>query len=245
MKTILSIDLEGDWDSKETDSFSLVLPRLLDFFRDNNIKATFFIVTNLIKNNKKIIKQISKKHEIASHSHTHRRFNSLSLEEIEKEIITSKKEIEKLGKNCIGFRAPHFITPPKMFTLLKKHNYKYDSSFSPSIFPGRYINLRKSKNKEVVEIPLSKFMLKLPFSLSYVRAFYPISMKFIPNKPKHFYLHPYEFLKKPPGKEIPFHVRQICKINRGEKAWKIFEKVIKKLNTEFISCRDYSKEIKV
>ena len=239
MKTIFSVDLEGDWDSDETDSFSLVLPRLLDFFKDHSIKATFFVVTNLIKNNEKTIKEIGRKHELASHSHTHRRFNSLSLEEIEKEIKISKNEIEKLGKKCIGFRAPHYITHPKMFSLLKKHNYEYDSSYSPSIFPGRYINIGKFKDAEIKEIPISKFMLKLPFGLSYIRAFYPLSMKFIPKNPKHFYLHPYEFLEKKPGKEIPFHVRQICRINRGEKAWKIFENVISRLDTEFVSCRDY------
>jgi len=46
-------------------------------------------------------------------------------------------------------------------------------------------------------------------------------------------------LKKKPGKEIPFHVRQVCKINRGEKAWKILENVVNKLDTEFVSCKDY------
>ena len=163
------------------------------------------------------------------------------LKEIEDEIKTSKKEIEKLGTECLGFRAPHFITHPRMFSLLKKHGYVYDSSFSPSIFPGRYINLGKPKNIEIKEIPISKFMLKLPFSLSYIRAFYPLSMKFIPQKPRHFYLHPYEFLEKKPGKEIPFHVRQICKINQGKAAWKIFEEVINRLDTEFVSCRDYLK----
>ncbi|HLC37470.1 MAG TPA: polysaccharide deacetylase family protein [Candidatus Nanoarchaeia archaeon] len=241
MKTIFSVDLEGDWDSEETDSFSLVLPRLLDFFRDNNIKATFFVVANLIKDNKELMKQIAKKHELASHSNTHRRFNSLSLKEIEDEIKTSKKEIEKLGTECLGFRAPHFITHQRMFSLLKKHGYVYDSSFSPSIFPGRYINLGKPKNIEIKEIPISKFMLKLPFSLSYIRAFYPISMKFIPQKPRHFYLHSYEFLEKKPGKEIPFHVRQVCKRNQGKAAWKILEEVINRLDTEFVSCRDYLK----
>ncbi|QQG38524.1 MAG: polysaccharide deacetylase family protein [Candidatus Woesearchaeota archaeon] len=242
MKTILSVDVEGDWDSKETESLQII-PKLLDFFDDNRIKATFFAVGNLIKGNEDLFREISRKHELASHSFSHRRLDRLNLKEVEEEIVKSKKEIEKLKVKCIGFRAPFFIMHKELLQLLEKHKFVYDSSFSHSVFPGRYYNFNFRNNSKVVELPISKFMWKLPLGLSYIRLFYPLSLGFLPKK-GHMYIHPYEFMKDGPGKEIPAYVRELAKVRHGAKAWKIFEQVVSKMDCEFVGCRDYLKDRK-
>lgn len=244
MKTIMSVDLEGDWDSKKTKNVTKIVPKLLNLFDKHKITSTFFIVGEIVKKYPDLIKEISKKHEIASHGQTHSNLKKLSDEELEKEVSQSKKEIEKLGIKCIGFRAPFLIKPKNLSKYLKKYGYVYDSSLAASLFPGRYFNLSNKPffDDGILEIPVSNLKIPVPFSLSYVRLFYPLSMSLLPKKPVMFYLHTYEFLKEKPGKEIPFYVRQLVKINRGEKAWKIFENLIEKTNSDFISCKDYIKQ---
>jgi len=45
---IFTVDLEYDWEGKETKNISLI-PKLLDLFDDYNIKATFFVLGKLYK----------------------------------------------------------------------------------------------------------------------------------------------------------------------------------------------------
>ena len=86
MNSIMTVDLEYDWDSDKTESWESSLNKLLDFFDDNKIRSTFFVVTNLIDKYEDKVKEISKKHEIGSHSHTHRTLRGLNVKELEDEI---------------------------------------------------------------------------------------------------------------------------------------------------------------
>ena len=258
-KVIMSVDLEYDYDTKDrTESLKYVVPKLLDFFDEKNITATFFVVGNLVNQNKSLLKKIAKKHELASHTYSHANLKKLNADEIKDELIKSKKAIESLGVKCLGFRAPFGMIPPNFGTILRKVGYTYDSSILGSWFPGRYHNLcvqqepyLADKNaltksgKDILELPLSNFLLNIPFCLSSVRLFYPCSVYFLPKRPFNFSLHPYEFLESKPGKEIPFHLRGLMSINRGKKAWKVFKKLIDRMkDIEWVSCRDYlSKEL--
>ena len=247
MNSIMTVDLEYDWDSDKTESWETSLNKLLDFFDNNKIKATFFVVANLIDKYEDKVKEISKKHEIASHSYSHKNLNSLSLKEIEKEVFLSKKKIESLKIKCFGFRAPFFVKNPSLFKFLEKYDYKYDSSFCPSIFPGRYFNISSKKihfiSDKLLEIPVSTFkFFKIPFSLSYSRLIYPFSLWSLPKEPSTFYLHPCEFLNKKPGKEISFFVKKLYSRNSGDHAWKVFDNILYKYDTKFITCSDFIME---
>jgi len=242
MKTIMSVDLEYDWDSKRCESIKVV-PKLLDFFDDHDIRATFFVVTDLMDKNESLIKEIAKKHEIASHSCTHAPLTKVSREQLEKEVRDSKKKIESLKIRCKGFRAPMYLVPKNLHKLLKKHSYKYDSSHTKSIFPGRYFNLTQStkiyEKDGITEIPISTFKLPIPFGLSYMRLLYPFSRYLIKKKPVIFYLHPYELTDLKPKKEVPFYVKSLAMRRMGKKAWETLEETTKVLNTKFVACEDY------
>lgn len=55
-KSMMTVDLEYDWETKESRSIKEVLPKLLGFFDDYNIKATFFVLGSLaLKNIKEAI----------------------------------------------------------------------------------------------------------------------------------------------------------------------------------------------
>ena len=77
---IMTVDLENDLRSDKCQSINSVVPKLLDFFDDQKIKATFFTVSSLLEKYESEIKEISKKHEIASHSHTHSWLNEKNAE---------------------------------------------------------------------------------------------------------------------------------------------------------------------
>ncbi len=246
MKSIMSVDLEYDFEGETTYSLNFI-PNLLNFFDDNKIKATFFVLGKLAESHKDLIKEIAKKHEIASHSYSHVNLKKLNEEQLEQEIQLSKEAIEKLNIKCYGFRAPFFMTPPALFGLLEKHGFKYDSSIS-SFFPGRYTNLltptKPFKKNNLIELPIPNYLPKLfAAGLPYYRFFYPISKSF--TLKYMFYLHPCEFLDKPIGKEIGFFVRQFYKVNKGKKAWSIFKNLIEKSDIDWTSCIDYIKENKL
>lgn len=86
---IITIDLENDWEGNETKNIYLI-PKLLDFFDDYNIRATFFVLGKLIENHESVIKVISKKHEIASHGFFHKNLKKVDIKTLERNIFNKK-----------------------------------------------------------------------------------------------------------------------------------------------------------
>lgn len=233
----MTVDLEPDLRSTNCQSMRFI-PGLLDFFDDNKIKATFFTVTSLLERYESEIKEISKKHEIASHSHTH---NWLTPANSTWEIKKSKEVLKEHGIKCEGFRAPGFITTENHFKLLQENNYKYDASLS-TYFPGRYRNFSLPKKpfmKEgVLEFPMSTFVYPVINSgLSYLKLLHPVSKIF--PKPYMFYLHPWEFLKRKEFSPTQSLVGNLLQRNSGKKAWKLFKNYVESSGGQWIGCQDW------
>ncbi len=251
---ILTINLEGDLDTKNIISFEKVVLKLLDLLERKKISATFFVVSNILESHLELIQEIQYRgHEIASHSQSHTFLNSKnSLIEMQK----SKKQFEDAGIKVTGFRAPGYITANSHFEDLKNARYKYDASLAV-FFPGRYRNFwlgfRPTPFVEVIqnpdtdaikiaELPTPTFIWPIVNSgLSYLKLFYPLSLLF--RMQYMFYLHPWEFLEY---SDLPVNKKSIIgrllSINSGEKAWKIFEKFLdraEKKGTEWVTCSQY------
>ena len=248
---IMTVDLEFDWETKSKESVGFI-PKILDFFDDHDVKATFFVLGELAEKEEDIINEIAKKHEVASHSYNHIYFNKLSQKETEDQIGKSKELFKRYGVDVKGFRAPFFVLNKFLGNALKKHSFVYDSSIA-SYFPGGYNNWfvkkkpykasaqnLKTKGDDLMEIPVPDFTIfRMPSAgFSYYRSFHPISKVF--GKPYMIYVHPCEFIKKPLSKDINFFVRMMYKINSGEKAWKLFEEYVQK-TPKWVSCIDYVK----
>jgi hypothetical protein len=244
---ILTVDLESDWETEETKAIENILPRFLDFLKEKNQKATFFIVGDLANKFPKQIKNILRQgHEIASHSLTHSNLKQVTFNKLEKEISESKKILEKLGANVVGFRAPFGIYPSELTNILKKYNYKYDSSTIAGWFPGRYNEIKNSKPKTlqngIIKLPVPNFsQLKIPAGLSYIRLLHPMFRNSFAKDPYMIYLHLHEFNKGRISNKIPQYIRLASSRNRGDKAWKIFEEYTKKSKSNFITCKDFIK----
>jgi len=219
---IMTVDLEPDLRSNRCLSITKTVPRILNFFDDNNIKATFFIVTNLFEKYESEIKEIARKHEIASHSHTH---NWLNERNANFEIGHSKLLLKNYGIKCEGFRAPKFITTKNHFEILRKHGYKYDSSFN-----GKF---KVSERQGIKSITFPAFYS----GLTYRKLLHPFS-KSLPSS-KMFYLHPWEFLKKEDLPKSNSVIKVLLKRNSGFKAWKIYKNYIEKEECKWVGCEEW------
>ena len=141
---LLGIDFE-DWyhpqlvkpfvpENKKIPTMQQGLDKILELLRKHDIKATFFVVGELLESNPEILDKIlDSEHEIGFHTMKHDRLDSPNFKEkFEDEI----KEFDKLtSKKSIGFRAPTFSINKKsswVIDKLLKNNYRYDSSIIPA-----------------------------------------------------------------------------------------------------------------
>ena len=94
------------------------------------VPVTAFIVSNLAEKEEYLpainLAKNSPFIEMASHSHTHKKIIETSAENIEIEILESKKIIDKLSqKNLTGFRPPREEINELMIETLKSSGYEY------------------------------------------------------------------------------------------------------------------------
>ena len=250
-KIILTFDLE-EFDLpleyncliKEEEQFNITiegLQNLLDILNLNDVKATFFITGFFCEKYPDSIKNISQKHEIASHAYYHSNFD-------EEFIIKSKSILESTsGKIVNGFRMP--LLQKIDYNNLKQAGYMYDSSINPTYMSGRYNNLRVSRNPYkigntgIIELPVSVAgIFRFPlFWLSFKNIPFFIyrflcNTAFKKDKYIHLYFHPWEFANINKFK-IPKYIKSI---NGKEYSIK-FTKLIKYLNKqgEFITVSEF------
>ncbi|MEW6063421.1 MAG: polysaccharide deacetylase family protein [Nanoarchaeota archaeon] len=143
------------------------LVNILRLLGKHKLKATFFVTASFAKRYPKLIKNMARKHEIASHGYIHKHeYNNMSEKEAGLYLKKSKEILEKITKKKIyGFRAPRF-SRPDIFAI-KESKFKYDSSINPTYIPGKYNNFfsKRKLHKEngLVIIPASVTpLIRLP-----------------------------------------------------------------------------------
>jgi hypothetical protein len=112
--------------------FDQGLPRALDFFDAEGVRATLFVIAGALEvpaRRARLREAVSRGHEVASHSLTHRSLPLLSSAEKRREILESRSRIaDALGVPVHGFRAPNFAIDRESFELIGEAGYAYDSS---------------------------------------------------------------------------------------------------------------------
>jgi peptidoglycan/xylan/chitin deacetylase (PgdA/CDA1 family) len=159
---------------------------LLDEFEKYDTSATFFVVGEIAEAYPEMVSRIAVEgHEIASHSHTHRRLSSLSSNDRRDELKDSKATIEAVDSSITvkGFRAPVFDFKQDHFTMLSAAGYEYDSSGLPArrvpgfyehsipvTKPSRAASFVSDGPSDVLEVPVSVMpYLRLPISGAWQR----------------------------------------------------------------------------
>jgi len=131
---------------------------ILKLLNKYKITATFFITANFAQKYPKMIRDISKKHEVASHGYLHSHdYKTMNKNKAVFYIRKSKEALEKItGKRVYGFRAPKFQAPK--YSALEGI-FEYDSSINPTYIPGRYNNFFKRriihKRGDLIIVPAS------------------------------------------------------------------------------------------
>lgn len=131
-RAVFSIDVERDLHTNQYEGIKIGLTKAEKIFSRYNIKPTLFITTDCLEKYPRIFLDLKKKGwEISFHGLTHRRFDSLSIEEKNREFQESLKIFRKFKIMPRGFRAPQHSIDKETLSLLEKYKFEYDSSYTP------------------------------------------------------------------------------------------------------------------
>ncbi|WP_225317630.1 MULTISPECIES: polysaccharide deacetylase family protein [Haloferax] len=124
------------WD-KEYDYLTKPTHRTLDLFEELGIKATFFVVADVIDNYPGLVEEIANRgHEIGCHGLHHEcaidpdtKEPRFTKEEYRDQISIAKQKLEDAtGEDVIGFRAPNAYVSGWVLDIIEDLGFKYDSS---------------------------------------------------------------------------------------------------------------------
>ena len=193
------------------------IDKILDWLRKNETFATFFVVGEILQTRPDILDKIVENgHGIAFHSMHHKRLDSTTRDDFEKEV----QEFARITNNrSKGFRAPTFSLNHRTnwaLDVLDENNYLYDSSIVPAKtrlygIPNaqtKPYNISSHKidqndpNARMSEFPLmiTKFFgKKIPAGGGFYLRFLPlrsienaIKQYELEDKPAVFYIHSWE-----------------------------------------------------
>jgi len=125
--------------SERYDYLSEPTYKILEIFKENGIRATFFIVSDVIRKYPGLVSAIADAgHELACHGLDHScvldprtKAPLMTKDEFEKRTLKAKREIEDVyGKEVIGYRAPNALISGWMIDSLEDMGFRYDSSVS-------------------------------------------------------------------------------------------------------------------
>jgi len=148
LKMSLSLDLDNKWSYLKTHGsdawvdfpsyLDLVVPRILQFLEDRDLKITFFVVGQgaaLPKNREAFDKLAKSGHEMACHSFNHEPWLHLYSEaDLGDELQKAEEAIEQAtGQRVRGFRGPGFSISETTLRVLQKRGYDYDATAFPNI----------------------------------------------------------------------------------------------------------------
>jgi len=101
---------------------AVLTPRLLDILKQRNIKATFFVLGQLVQEHPEIVaRAIAEGHEVANHSWDHKALNKLGEGGFQHELADTSSEITKAGgKPVTLMRPPYGATNPRLNRAIEK-----------------------------------------------------------------------------------------------------------------------------
>lgn len=215
MKNItITIDVEEDCPPMLTSTRGMEegLPKLLDLFKKEEVKVTFFVTGMMAEQYPDLIHRIAKEgHELGCHGYTHARFDRMGTEEARIALQQAVKVLRKFSKRLVSFRAPNLHFPAKYLKLLEEEGFLYDSSLAAYKPPFP----RSNVEGKIIRIPAT-------ITSSFLRLHPTIFLSLIRHvKTPVIFAHPWEFVDM---SAVP--IRLDCKFNTGKKALKNLKTLI-------------------
>lgn len=206
--------------------------QILDLLEKYHIRATFFVTAKFALQYPQLIREISKKHEVALHGYSHdHHYESMDEKMACKYLHEAKKILESITKKkIVGFRSPRMGATS--YPLLKKLGIYYDSSLHPTYIPGYYNHFTEPRNcftmNNVKVVPVSVTpILRLPIAWLWFRNLPLLYTKFCMWLAYYetgfinIYFHPWEFVSLKKYK-LPWYFKR----NTGERVLKKLERFI-------------------
>lgn len=203
------------------------LPKILNLLNKKEVKATFFTTGDVAsKYPKKIYDIINGGHELGSHGLKHLRYDKISTQEMEKDLIDST-EILRTFYNVVSFRAPNLQFPKDGICILKKLGFKIDSTKAKHKNP--FIKMHYSNSILRLPVTTTSLILRLnkPFRNVFLRCF---------KDPIVLMMHPWEFIDLR-SEDLRFD----CRFRTGDESLKALEETIdfyKSQNANFIKMQE-------
>jgi hypothetical protein len=164
----LSLDLDNLWSYMKTHGdpgweeypsyLPIVIPRVLRFLQERNLRITWFIVGQdaAEPKHRELLRSLTDAgHEVGNHSFHHEPWLHLYSEaEIEDELARTETAIETAtGVKPTGFRGPGFSFSPTLLKVLARRGYEYDASTFPTFLGplARLYYLSQSQNLSIEE----------------------------------------------------------------------------------------------
>ncbi|MGX7419509.1 polysaccharide deacetylase family protein [Carnobacterium gallinarum] len=89
----------------------MVTPRILDILKQNDVKATFFVLGNSVQLNPDILeREIKDGHEIGNHTFSHPVLTDISLEEAKQQVVSTNELIRSIADYQVKLLRPPYGT---------------------------------------------------------------------------------------------------------------------------------------
>lgn len=118
-KKVIALTFDDGPDGKYT-------PQILDILKQNDVKATFFVVGEMVETHPEVLKrEFEEGHEIGNHTFTHMNICNDSVEKLNKEFMKTQDLVKKVtGKEPNLFRPPYRAINENLFNLMKSKGVK-------------------------------------------------------------------------------------------------------------------------
>lgn len=84
------------------------LPAILDIFKENGVKATFFLTKPFAQKNKALVQRLAQEgHELANHGYANKSPLELSKEELTAEIVQTERVVKEFTGKKTSYYSPH------------------------------------------------------------------------------------------------------------------------------------------
>ena len=186
---------------------------LLDILAEAGVRSTMFVLGWVAERYPAIVRRIvADGHEVASHTHLHRNLNTLSRDEVVRELAQAKDALEQVtGVAVRGVRAPNFSVSDEVLDVLAEAGYWYDSSYFGFEQHDRYGHISETIDArapvvevrpglleiQMTRVPVGPLMIPWAGGAYFRLLPYPVFRRGVAKQLRStswftFYLHPWE-----------------------------------------------------
>jgi peptidoglycan-N-acetylglucosamine deacetylase len=177
----------------------LYTENILDILKKYNVKASFFLIGNRMREHPEMVKRIYLEgHDIGNHTYNHLRLDRFEPNKIEEEII----ETNKMYINILGFLPKYFRPPGGRFNNIVYNTIKENKLFSVgwSINTGDFLYINQEVNEEYIQRRVARIISLLektlkPGSIILMHNGSLISVQALPEVIKYIQSQGYTFVK--------------------------------------------------